>query len=1361
MSDNKNNKYKIIDFTYSQSNDEKDLRYELKNYKYEKKYMISKEDYEKGVKYLEQNHRHANPYKLFYFYNFKNIINNLKTNDYVLVNEKFLEDLKCDKNYYKDNFVVDFESDGRHFIYFNDEQILEITEVKEENSEESDENEIKEEETEENQKNNNKSNKEDKNQEKNILKSLILLFANEKLFQKLLNSSIVDEYDFKEYYLINKEFVDDYIKNTDYKNLCEKLDTEEYSYNGFYFNIDKIIDKLKLSNIKIKSKTYEEKKFYPLLNEIDFPKKDKKIKCLDKFIIVPENLFDLLYICINEKNYKKEDYKYKILIGDQTLFIQDKNIKSNFLAYRYEHDKFKLFYYFGFDEELSFYEVVKKHIKEKGLLNYVSEVNLDKNKKDKVQILKDKDGNSIGKYLNIRKIDNNEIKEIKSNMIIQRLKKISMSHNSLKNNLMILKPNNIETLNINDICKKINKGELYCLKVGIILNDDLINLKKKLLLNEVSDLINEEGKKEYKNIEKKLIKKLSDFDEKNFKNIADEIAIYNPNLLDKESNKDNDYNLINYDIKEVIIDSNETKDIQDCYYFKIKNEYYIIFSDRKKLYKINYNQEEDNFKLEEYISKEDKNSQMEKQKKNEEKIYKKLFDNIKDLKENDEYIQNKLKSKFEKFLSLDAYYLVSSNWINELKRNLKNEDKKVKLPDLLFLKDNLRPKDLQDKIKYKKEVPIDFDIINKKLFETILENLNSLNINEELKSDYLFDVSFACNYILVKELNSNDIFIYSIENGKYKLDYIISLNDDSKLKDLFNNCKDFDEFLNKYYLNLSTNETQDIEIKYTKKKITEKKKIGEFICINPKEEDKIEEQEEEEEEKKEEKKKKKRKKRPKNSDKNSDTIPEEPKPVHCLGLENIGATCYMNATIQCLCNVAKFKDYFLNSALINSVTMNRNCPLTLEFASLINHLWKLPKDNNNKTYYNPTPFKNIISQMDTLFQGIAANDSKDLILFIYENIHREIHTTLYNNNPYNLYNCNNDYELANFRNSYYPLNSSIIADTFYYEQQNCIKCTRCNFNKVSYTIANIVIFPLEKVRQYIFQTSNGNKNSVSLDDCFMQNQMGELLNGPNQIYCNTCGGMTDALMVNYMNTSPEVLTIILNRGKGLEFNVDFHFDHYINIDNYVLDKTNNKSNLYELICILCHYGPSGMSGHFIAFCKSPVDKAWYCYNDASVTECEGDPDISKYGNIEGIPYVLYYQRYDANNNNAQNGNNDLLKQQIKNYTQANQSNINNNYNNYNEETQISNNTNNYQENKSNKGKISLVFIFNDNSYDLDIEKNKKIEDLIKNLKKKYKIFKKKDIMVCSQKNNMQPLNYDMKINECDLDDNDVLVVLEM
>ena len=29
-----------------------------------------------------------------------------------------------------------------------------------------------------------------------------------------------------------------------------------------------------------------------------------------------------------------------------------------------------------------------------------------------------------------------------------------------------------------------------------------------------------------------------------------------------------------------------------------------------------------------------------------------------------------------------------------------------------------------------------------------------------------------------------------------------------------------------------------------------------------------------------------------------------------IGLENIGATCYMNATLQCLCNIDMFVNYF-------------------------------------------------------------------------------------------------------------------------------------------------------------------------------------------------------------------------------------------------------------------------------------------------------------------------------------------------------------------------------------------------------------------------------------------------------------------
>ena len=118
--------------------------------------------------------------------------------------------------------------------------------------------------------------------------------------------------------------------------------------------------------------------------------------------------------------------------------------------------------------------------------------------------------------------------------------------------------------------------------------------------------------------------------------------------------------------------------------------------------------------------------------------------------------------------------------------------------------------------------------------------------------------------------------------------------------------------------------------------------------------------------------------------------------------------------------------------------------------------------------------------------------------------------------------------------------------------------------------------------------------------------------------------MSNATTGNKIFTSPEVLTIILNRGKGLEFDVNFEYSLNLNIEKFVIDKS-ERNNKYELICVLTHLGPSGMAGHFITFCKSPVDQNWYCYNDASVSQCD-DPRYQNNDEIEGIPYVLFYQK---------------------------------------------------------------------------------------------------------------------------------------
>ena len=88
----------------------------------------------------------------------------------------------------------------------------------------------------------------------------------------------------------------------------------------------------------------------------------------------------------------------------------------------------------------------------------------------------------------------------------------------------------------------------------------------------------------------------------------------------------------------------------------------------------------------------------------------------------------------------------------------------------------------------------------------------------------------------------------------------------------------------------------------------------------------------------------------------------------------MGATCYMNATLQCLSQITKLTDYFKYHDYVNQViSQSKSKPcLTKSYKNLIENLW--PKNynlldnkntfqNNNNTYYAPYDFKNKISKL--------------------------------------------------------------------------------------------------------------------------------------------------------------------------------------------------------------------------------------------------------------------------------------------------------------------------------------------------------------------------------------------------------------
>ena len=329
-----------------------------------------------------------------------------------------------------------------------------------------------------------------------------------------------------------------------------------------------------------------------------------------------------------------------------------------------------------------------------------------------------------------------------------------------------------------------------------------------------------------------------------------------------------------------------------------------------------------------------------------------------------------------------------------------------------------------------------------------------------------------------------------------------------------------------------------------------------------------------------------------------------------IGLQNIGATCYMNATLQCFSNIGRLKTYLLNKNIYQDLENNKNSSKKLSFAlaEVLKNLW----EKLEHRFYAPNNFKNLISEMNPLFKGIAANDPKDLILFLLEKMHNELNKPI-NNIPDNNKvpnSCNFIEVYKDFVYWFENKNKSIISDEFYFFTNNISTCQYCGTQIHNTQSNNILFFPLEEVRKY----KNYNHNNVAILDCFDYYGKKEIYPS---FYCNSCNQNYQAISQTQIIRAPKTLIMNFNRGKGIEFNVNVIFEEYLNLRKYVCD--NNSPYYYELTGVICHFGSNDMGGHFIAYCKNCNNCEWYKYNDQIVTKCS-------FNEVKGtgLPYVLFY-----------------------------------------------------------------------------------------------------------------------------------------
>ena len=339
------------------------------------------------------------------------------------------------------------------------------------------------------------------------------------------------------------------------------------------------------------------------------------------------------------------------------------------------------------------------------------------------------------------------------------------------------------------------------------------------------------------------------------------------------------------------------------------------------------------------------------------------------------------------------------------------------------------------------------------------------------------------------------------------------------------------------------------------------------------------------------------------------------------GLNNVGLTCFMNATLQCLIHIPELSLYFLNEYPKDKATLkfrNAYCRtggnLSEAYYQVVIGVDKISKQGGNNYYYSYSPryFKEILGRYNSQFSRYEANDSKDLILYLLQTFHEELNYFGNNVKPKNIklsYPTLREYTYQSFHAIYDYTNFSKISQLFYGTYENVITCLKCKNNYYSY----------QKFEYISLSTYNYRNRTFDIMDGFKDMICKQKLCGNNQYFCHNCNKLEDADIFSKIIDLPTYIVLNIDYGKNKIYDVrELIFEHVIDLKPYIGFYFGQRSK-YKLIAVCTHIGYSGATGHYIAYCLDTKNDRWYKFNDSSCRFCD------KYELNGNSPYLLIYE----------------------------------------------------------------------------------------------------------------------------------------
>ena len=336
------------------------------------------------------------------------------------------------------------------------------------------------------------------------------------------------------------------------------------------------------------------------------------------------------------------------------------------------------------------------------------------------------------------------------------------------------------------------------------------------------------------------------------------------------------------------------------------------------------------------------------------------------------------------------------------------------------------------------------------------------------------------------------------------------------------------------------------------------------------------------------------------------------------GLNNLGNTCYLNSTLQCLFHCSKFTHAILQSSnFLNGKYISNKCRTGVFYADLFRAALNfikmiLAKDDNP---FSPTDLVQAGWSTFPFFRGFEQHDAQEYLSALLESLD----------------------EFLKFSKT----KPSIISLLFGGKFASAVECLKCS--NISVTVDTFSVLSLEIPTYYevaalckaqpklAYHTSSYMgwasyfgliSHSVKLETCLSNFCKKELLD--DQYRCEKCNIIVSAQKSFSFELIPDILVIALKRFAMFPYphKLDSYvaFPMKLDFTPFLREERRHLVADYKCIGVVCHTGDL-FDGHY--FCYTKHGSKWLYCNDSY---CAVVPE-SEVKNV--YAYILFYEKENS------------------------------------------------------------------------------------------------------------------------------------